>query len=144
MPNTLRGEKIPGGEYSKTLRGEKAPTFSRGRKFPGEIVPGGSKCQMTQGGECSRGSIVKNVEGGVYSRGENELSVRGGEAWYSGGRKCQGEKVSGGRKCVSHIAPTYFQTFIWTRDCSYRCSMSNLCFIFYPKDCKYALKFISL
>ena len=104
MPNTLRGEKIPGGEYSKTLRGEKAPTFSRGRKFPGEIVPGGSKCQMTQGGECSRGSIVKNVEGGVYSRGENELSVRGGEAWYSGGRKCQGgEGLRGEKVCKPYF-----------------------------------------
>ena len=100
MPNTLRGEKIPGGEYSKTLRGEKAPTFSRGRKFPGEIVPGGSKCQMTHGGECSGGSVVKNVEGGVYSRGENELSVRGGEAWYSGGRKCRGgEGLRGEKVC---------------------------------------------
>ena len=38
----------------------------------------------------SVGSTVKNVEGGVYSRGETEISVRVGEAWYSGGRKCQG------------------------------------------------------
>ena len=108
MPNTLRGEKIPGGEYSKTLRGEKDPTFSGGRKFPGEIVPGGSKCQMTHGGECSGGSVVKNVEGGVYSRGENELSVRGGEAWYSGGRKCQGgEGLRGEKVCKPNCHPPW-------------------------------------
>ena len=132
MPNMFRGEKVPtisggrkcqkfqggesathsqGGENSRgrifqNLEGEKAPTFSGGGKFPGEIIPGGSKCQMTHGGECSGGSVVKNVEGGVYSRGENELSVRGGEAWYSGGRKCQGgEGLRGEKVCkpMNHV-----------------------------------------
>ena len=46
---------------------------------------------------------------GTMLKGENELSVRRGEAWYSGGRKCQGgEGLRGEKVCKPIFQPFCF------------------------------------